>query len=323
MTIRLIQLVIFSVLSFLQVFGQQPATSFFNKDDKPTVQDSAFYYRIGKRNEKEVYEGEVKDYYVKNNQLKQQAIYHEGHYHGAYTTYFENGQISSSGYYVDGRYDGPWKWWYADGRLKEQGLYKKDDTPLDKYPTIFRTRYIIEAFWDSTGTQRVKEGNGEWFDTHPNNQLRTKGKYVNGHQEGEWLGFYDDGKPYYIEQYHLGKLVEGKSYSKEDQTFTYTEDEMMPEFKGGQEELMRFLASTTRYPTKSLRKGIEGSVFVGFVINREGKVSEAHVLKGISKDCDQEALRVVNAMPAWQPGLQRGQPVPVKYVLPINYRIDH
>ena len=99
----------------------------------------------------------------------------------------------------------------------------------------------------------------------------------------------------------------------------YVMVEEMPEFPGGILELRRWVKSNVKYPESSRKKGITGRVYIGFVINRGGQVEECKVLRSIDPALDREALRVVNNMPDWKPGKQRGEPVKVSYTFPINF----
>ncbi|MGZ2371239.1 energy transducer TonB [Ancylomarina sp. YFZ004] len=99
----------------------------------------------------------------------------------------------------------------------------------------------------------------------------------------------------------------------------YVMVEEMPEFPGGVLELRKWIKSNVKYPESSRKKGITGRVYIGFVINREGKVEECKVLRSIDPALDREALRVVSKMPLWRPGKQRGQSVNVSYTFPINF----
>lgn len=98
--------------------------------------------------------------------------------------------------------------------------------------------------------------------------------------------------------------------------------EQAPEFEGGLEAMYKFISKNMKYPASARRMNIEGSVFVQFVVDADGKISEASVIKGISADCDKEALRVINMMPKWRPGKQSGRAVRVKFVLPIKFKLD-
>ena len=97
--------------------------------------------------------------------------------------------------------------------------------------------------------------------------------------------------------------------------------ETSPEFPGGVEALYRYMAENIRYPEQAKIDGVQGRVFVRFVIDTDGSVKDAKVLRGIGSGCDEEALRVVNAMPKWRPGTVDGKPVRAEYNLPINFQL--
>ncbi len=98
--------------------------------------------------------------------------------------------------------------------------------------------------------------------------------------------------------------------------------EQMPSFPDGQAALMRFLGQNIEYPTIAKENGVEGMVVVTFVVDKDGTINNAQVVKGIGAGCDEEALRVVRLMPKWQPGKQRGQPVKVQFNLPIRFKLE-
>ena len=110
-----------------------------------------------------------------------------------------------------------------------------------------------------------------------------------------------------------------KDESDEDVIFTVVEQQA--EFEGGFEAMAKFIAKNMKYPAQARRMGVEGSVFVSFVVDKEGNISDPQVIKGISADCDKEAIRVVKAMPPWKPGKQNGKPVKSRFVLPIKFRL--
>lgn len=101
------------------------------------------------------------------------------------------------------------------------------------------------------------------------------------------------------------------------QIFTYVEQ--MPEFNGNVQE---YLGNKLRYPDQAREAGIEGRVIVKFVVNEDGDISDANVVRGIGGGCDEEALRVVKSMPKWKPGKQNGRPVKVYFTLPISFKLE-
>lgn len=98
--------------------------------------------------------------------------------------------------------------------------------------------------------------------------------------------------------------------------------EEMPEFPGGQEALMNYLATNIRYPKAAMEEGLQGRVYVQFVINTEGQSEQIKILREAHPLLDNEAYRVVAEMPRWKPGMQSGQPVSVSYTVPVNFALE-
>ena len=95
----------------------------------------------------------------------------------------------------------------------------------------------------------------------------------------------------------------------------------MPVFPGGDQEMRKFLALNVRYPVDAMQNGKKGKVYVNFVIDELGKVNNITVLKGVYPSLDAEAMRVVEIMPDWKPGLLDGKPVKVGYTVPITFNM--
>ncbi len=106
-----------------------------------------------------------------------------------------------------------------------------------------------------------------------------------------------------------------------EEVFGFAVIEDKPEFPGGDIALMKFLQKNTKFPEIAKENDIQGRVFVGFVIGKDGKVTDVTILRGVDPYLDKEALRVVKSMPAWKPGKQRGKPVKVRYQVPINFKL--
>ena len=102
----------------------------------------------------------------------------------------------------------------------------------------------------------------------------------------------------------------------------YEKVEVMPEFPGGDQAMMDFVAKNVVYPQEARDKEISGRVMVGFIVEKDGSISDAKVVKGIGGGCDEEAVRVVNAMPKWKPGKQKSKPVRVSFMMPFNFKVQ-
>ena len=98
--------------------------------------------------------------------------------------------------------------------------------------------------------------------------------------------------------------------------------EEMPSFPGGQGALMSFLSSNIKYPVVAQENGVQGRVIVGFVVERDGSITDVKVMRSVDPSLDREAQRVVKAMPRWKPGKQNGSAVRVKYTVPVVFRLQ-
>lgn len=107
---------------------------------------------------------------------------------------------------------------------------------------------------------------------------------------------------------------------QEQEIFIVVEDP--PSFPGGDEARIRFLSENIRYPQMARESGIQGTVFVTFVVETDGSVTSVRVLRGIGGGCDEEAVRVIQAMPKWNAGKQRGRPVRVQFNMPIRFTLQ-
>ena len=133
-----------------------------------------------------------------------------------------------------------------------------------------------------------------------------------------------------VKQNDTSETVQKSKIEKIQSTISSTPDsagvydviEKMPEYPGGEQALIEFLSNNIKYPVTAQDKGIQGRVIIGFIIDKEGKVKQATVLRGVDAELDKEALRVVNLLENWVPGEQKGEKVSVRYTLPISFRLQ-
>ena len=97
--------------------------------------------------------------------------------------------------------------------------------------------------------------------------------------------------------------------------------EKMPEFEGGGANMLEYLRKNIKYPVEAIKNGAQGRVIVQFVVNKDGSIVDANVVKSVSPELDAEALRVVQSMPKWIPGEQRGEKVRVQFTLPVQFKL--
>ena len=112
----------------------------------------------------------------------------------------------------------------------------------------------------------------------------------------------------------------GEEASDEVPVFRVVEE--MPEFPGGMGECLKFLGKNIKYPVEAQKAGVQGKVIVQFVVEKDGNIANPKVVRSIDPDLDGEAIRVISIMPKWKPGMQKGQPVRVKYTVPVTFRLD-
>ena len=118
---------------------------------------------------------------------------------------------------------------------------------------------------------------------------------------------------------NVAPVISAKEEVEEEEAQVFFIVEDMPEFPGGEMALRTYIANAIKYPVIAQENGIQGKVYVTFVVGKDGKVSNATIARGVDPSIDKEALRVVNTLPAWKPGKQRGKPVNVSYTVPINF----
>jgi protein TonB len=137
---------------------------------------------------------------------------------------------------------------------------------------------------------KIKNGYFIYYDS--NGKKTSEGTYVADKQMGDWK-WYEEGEF----------------------------NEKMPEFPGGRDAMLEFLNRELRYPEDAHRKGIEGRVVLQFLINTDGSITDIEIKKPVYPSLDKEAKRVISMMPPWKPGMQNDKPVPVKFTMPIIFRL--
>ncbi|MCT4600602.1 MAG: energy transducer TonB [Marinifilaceae bacterium] len=108
---------------------------------------------------------------------------------------------------------------------------------------------------------------------------------------------------------------------EEEEEQIYVKVQKMPSFPGGPKAMYRYLGKNIKYPVIAAENGISGRVFIGFVVEKDGSITNVKVLRPVDPYLDKEAIRVVKAMPKWSPGVQMNKPVRVKYTVPVNFQL--
>lgn len=160
------------------------------------------------------------------------------------------------------------------------------------------------------------------YKKYENNKLECLMYCKKGVLDGELTSFFNNGQIRRIENYLKGEFVSGKCYSTTGKDTTYYKRRIDAEFVGGFNNFAKYLSNNIVYPKKAKELGIEGKVYIGFVINEEGNVENVKVIKGIGAGCDEEAFRIIKKMPAWNPGKFEGQTIKMSFTIPIEFKLN-
>ena len=130
----------------------------------------------------------------------------------------------------------------------------------------------------------------------------------------------DDATAAQTETFVAPVVEEEEEEESAQQIFTVVEKQ--PEFPGGTAELFKYLSKAIKYPVIAQENGIQGRVVCSFVVNRDGSIVDIQVMRGVDPSLDKEAIRVISEMPKWKPGEQRGKPVRVRFILPVQFLLQ-
>ncbi|RYZ98106.1 MAG: TonB family protein [Sphingobacteriaceae bacterium] len=236
-------------------------------------------------------------------------------FEGQHITYFESGKKSSVTTYSNGKISGLYYVYHPNGLLRR----------MENHPDSLKNRSYFEqsllmSYNDSTGKAIIADGKG-YYTGGDFRKDSEEGYIVSGKKEGIWKGRYKDGAGF-AEEYKNGVLIQGTYTGVDNKKLTYTAFENMPEFPGGLAKFMKFIQSNTQYPQSAREIDVQGKVWITFVVNKDGSLSEFKIERGIHPDFDREALRVVKLSPLWKPGMQNGVPVRVLYKIPVTFSLN-
>lgn len=229
----------------------------------------------------------VKDYYM-SGQLQMQPVLCKSYrpkleWEGNTILYHENGKVKEEGFFKNEERNGLHTFWYNNGAQHQVVWYDKN--------VIVK----IHQYWSIDGKELLKNGTGI-------------------------IEEFSDGKTFFTE-IHDSVHVSTYSFDESVNSLVYLQAEKIPEYKGGVKNMHRVIAKNTKYPKASRKAGIEGTVYISFIVDEQGKSINHKVLKGLSKDCDDEALRATKFLTDWIPGSHKGNPVKVQFVYPIKFKI--
>lgn len=151
------------------------------------------------------------------------------------------------------------------------------------------------------------------FSSIPDSIISIEGDYI---QESSFTEEVAESLPEPTESSNAEARYEGKLYD-------LANVELAPEFQGGQAALGKYLGSRLRYPVGARQNKIQGKVYIGFIVEKNGDLADFKIVRGIGGGCDEEAVRVLKSSPAWRPGMANGKPVRTSYILPITFQLGN
>jgi len=196
-------------------------------------------------------------------------------------------------------------------------LHDNIDTNRAKVITYFISGKIESE--SNFSDLKNKKLDGKYREYFNNGQIRKDIDYKNNLYNGQFLTYWPNGKPKRVDIYENDKLISGKCLDSIGNEIEYYAYEIMPEFPGGELALRKYLMISVKYPEIARENGIQGKVYVKFIVNTDGSISNVLIDRGVDSSLDKEALRVVRNMPKWIPGQQDGIKVRVSYIVPINF----
>jgi len=228
---------------------------------------------------------------------------------GMFIYYYENGKRKSIvNYKLDKPY-GNYYEFHENGNKKLEGEWSDDTKTI--LPNI-----KIKNYWNENTIQTIKDGDGffEGFYTHGLEEFG-KGKIKNNLKDSVWVGENKKLKFTYIENYKNGELISGVSIDSNKVEHKYTVSEIRPIPKKGMDDFNRHIARTFNMPKV---EGLKGKIYVKFVVEIDGRISDVKVLRDIGYGTGNEAIRVLTNYGVWIPGVQRGIKVRTTFSLPIT-----
>lgn len=163
---------------------------------------------------------------------------------------------------------------------------------------------------------------GPFYHFYDSGNRHVVGKYASNELHDSLYTWYENGAVRRKDVYNNGQLLVGKCYTETGADTTYFPFEVVAAFPGGHQAMSRWIGRQIRYPEDAIENNISGKVYVRFIIEKDGTITNIYIERGVSPSMDQEVIRVVNEMPKWEPGWFDGRLVSSAFRLPVNFQLD-
>lgn len=230
---------------------------------------------------------------------------------GISMTWYKNGQLSSQNIFINGKQEGKSQAWHENGKLKSESYLVKDQYEGKSISWYENGNYESESSYVNginTGESR------SWY---KNGQLKSEIDYSNGYKNNV-IYYWPNGQIKRKEKYTKDKLQSGICYDSLGNEIKYTIFEAMPQYKGGEKQLLADISESVHYPEVSKNAGIQGRVLVFFAVDKSGEITDEEIKEGINNELNLEAIRVISTL-KFKPGTLDGENVKVYYMIPIVF----
>lgn len=203
-------------------------------------------------------------------------------------------------------------------------FYKKIYTDKTFTNTVVEKSYYLNGAIKSeinfsNYKEQIKYGYAKsWYE---NGQLKEKATYKENKLNDTLITYWSNGNLKRVDYFNMGKLINGQLYNFDGTATAHYDYEIAAEFPGGLNKLADFIGKNIKYPKAARKNGIEGKVFLRFIVDTEGHIQHVEVLKGVSPEIDEEAIRVIKIMPQWRPAMVDGNKVNSFFNLPLSFKL--
>lgn len=215
--------------------------------------------------------------------------------------------------------------WYEEKiKYNAQGFIAEKIEKIDEVGSDDADNPIITTYtnyqYDDKGNWTKRTRKRTEYETHTTNTTR----HITYYPTKLTISIADVSKTNNKDDIDIAELTEKKQTveKKPASTKPLEKAEQMPSYKGGESAMMRFIAENLKYPVIASENGVQGRVVLRFVVSSAGKIEDVQVVRSLDPSCDREAVRVIKAMPDWNPGIQDGVPVNVYFTLPVAFRLS-
>ncbi len=267
--------------------------------------NGASFFRVGAVDSLGMFTDRIYDFHIDSiKQMKGQ--YSKGMKDGVFFYFHRNGYYETAGMYNNDVPVGKWQHFYANKQLKMEERYDMGN-------------HTVENFWDESGLQTIKNGNGIFYEKHDAITFKETGYYKNGLKDSIWKGFLPDGELTYTEWYKAGQLIKGEKINA-TKIINYTNLYIGPQPIMGDDAYQAYLAENLKYPPAAIKNKIAGKVLVQVTIDTTGAVTYCEPVNKIGYGCDEEALRLIKQGSAFLPATMRGERIKSQTTIVVEFK---